>query len=173
MGSGVYFSLAVKKYGRENFRRQILRLCYSDRELGVWEYVFIKKYNSQDKNIGYNIASGDVNENGHNPAFLPEVKEKMIKANRRTTSNEEYRKKQSEIMKEYYKTHKNGFAGKKHSEETREKIRLLMLGRPAYNKGIPISEEQRKKQSEIMKGKYVGSKNPNYRHGKYVNKSTR
>ena len=43
--------------------------------------------------------------------------------------------------------------GRHHTEETKQKIRAAALGRV-------ISEEQRKKHSEAMKGKMVGSKNP-------------
>ena len=33
LGSGELFKRAVKKYGKENFKRKILRLCYSLHEL--------------------------------------------------------------------------------------------------------------------------------------------
>ena len=67
-------------------------------------------------------------------------------------------------MREYYKTHPATFTGKHHTEETKEKIRQKRLGSVAHNKGIPASEEQKRKQSEKMKGRYVGEKNPNYGH---------
>ena len=164
LGSGEIFSLALRKYGKENFKREILRRCETLHELRIWEHVYIKKYHSQDPNIGYNIADGDVNSSEYNPAKLPEVREKMLIKNRQTTRDPEYRRRHSEIMKEYYKTHSATFTGKHHSEETKEKIRQRRLGSVAYNKGVPASEEQKKKQSEKMKGRYVGEKNPNYGH---------
>lgn len=162
IGSGVRFTCAVKKYGRENFKREILRYCNSENELSIWEYVFIKKFKSQDPNIGYNIAEGNVNEGKYNPAKIPEIRNKMIEVNRRTTSDLNYRKRQSEIMKEYYKTHPAAFAGKHHSEEVKRKISEAKMGKPSANKGVPASEEQKRKQSEKMKGRYLGEKNPNY-----------
>ena len=164
LGSGKVFEFALKKYGKENFKREILRRCETLHELRIWEHVYIKKYHSQDPNIGYNIADGDVNSSEYNPAKLPEVREKMLIKNRQTTRDPEYRRRHSEIMKEYYKTHSATFTGKHHSEETKEKIRQRRLGSVAYNKGVPASEEQKKKQSEKMKGRYVGEKNPNYGH---------
>ena len=164
LGSGEIFSLALRKYGKENFKREILRRCETLHELRIWEHVYIKKYHSQDPRIGYNIASGDVNSSEYNPAKLPEVREKLLIKNRQTTRDPEYRRRHSEIMKEYYKTHPATFTGKHHSEETKEKIRQRRLGSVAYNKGVPASEEQKKKQSEKMKGRYVGEKNPNYGH---------
>lgn len=162
LGSGTYFTIALKKYGRENFKRKILKVCFSQKELSHWEQVMISKYRSTDKSIGYNIAEGDVNTSEYNPAKLPEVIEKMTKKNRETTSNAEYRKKQSEIMKEYFKTHDGTFTGKKHSEETKRKISEKAKGRVGYNKGGHVSEEQKRKQSDKMKGRYNGEKNPNY-----------
>jgi len=43
--------------------------------------------------------------------------------------------------------------GKHHTENANLKNRLAHLGKPSQNKGIPASEEQRRKQSEAMKGK--------------------
>ena len=164
LGSGEIFSLALRKYGKENFKREILRRCETLHELRIWEYVYIKKYHSQNREIGYNIADGDVNSSEYNPAKLPEVREKMLIKNRQTTRDPEYRRRHSEIMKEYYKTHPATFTGKHHSEKTKEKIRQKRLGSVAYNRGVPASEEQKRKQSEKMKGRYVGEKNPNYGH---------
>ena len=45
--------------------------------------------------------------------------------------------------------------GKHHSEETKKKISEAMKGKPAHNKGVPMSEEQKKKLSEINKGKHL------------------
>ena len=135
LGSGTVFEQALKKYGRKNFKRKILKLCYTINQLNGWETYYTLKYN---------------------------LRKKMIEINRRTTSDYEYRKRQSEIMKEYYKTHKPTFIGKHHSEETKEKIRQKAIGRKAWNKGKSASEEQKRKQSEKMKGRYVGKNNPNY-----------
>ena len=37
-----------------------------------------------------------------------------------------------------------------------------MYGKPAWNKGIPVPDEQKKRQREAMKGKLSGEKNPMY-----------
>ena len=44
LGSGTVFEFALKKYGRKNFKREILRRCETLHELRIWEHVFIKKY---------------------------------------------------------------------------------------------------------------------------------
>ena len=41
------------------------------------------------------------------------------------------------------------------SDETRKKISEAKKGKPAHNKGVPMSEEQKRKMSEINKGKHL------------------
>ena len=48
---------------------------------------------------------------------------------------------------------KTYWAGKKHSEETKIKISDSRMGKSPANKGIPLTNEQRKKISESKKGK--------------------
>lgn len=59
-------------------------------------------------------------------------------------------------------THAPPMLGKKHSEETKQKMREKALGRV-------ISKEQRKKQSEKMKGRLVGRLNPKSRAVRCLN----
>lgn len=49
---------AIKKYGRENFKREIIEECNDSNELNNKEIYYIKLFNSTDKNIGYNITPG-------------------------------------------------------------------------------------------------------------------
>ena len=164
LGSGTVIEQAIKKYGRENFKRRILKLCYTVNQLNGYETYYTLKYNPMlDPKIGYNQIIGPNRVCGNkNPASYPNVKKKMIEVNRKTTSNPEYRKRQSEIMKEYYKTHKPTFLGRKHSEESIRLMRQKALGRPSPNKGRPASEEQKRKQSISMKGKFSKENNPNF-----------
>ena len=163
LGSGTVIEQAIKKYGRKNFKRRILKLCYSINQLNGYETYYTLKYNPKlDPNIGYNQIIGPVRRSGNkNPASYPNIKNKMIEANRKTTSNPEYRKRQSEIMKEYYKTHEANFKGCKHSEKSIRLMKQKALGRKAWNKGKHVSEEQKRKQSIAMKGKFSNGKHPN------------
>jgi len=54
-----YFHSAVNKYGYENFSREILEFCLPCKHyINEAEKFYIKKYNSTNKNIGYNISHG-------------------------------------------------------------------------------------------------------------------
>lgn len=164
IGSGTIFEQAVAKYGRKNFKRKILKMCFTENQLNGYETYYTLKYNPNlDINVGYNQIFGPVRRSSNrNPMSYPKIREKSTISNRKTTSNLEYRKRQSEIMKEYYRTHEANFKGCKHSEETKEKIRQKCLGRESSLKGKNISNEQKLKQSEKMKGRYIGEKNPNF-----------
>lgn len=151
IGSGELFKRALNKYGKENFKRKILRVCYTQKELNTWEYVYIKKYKSQDKNIGYNIADGDILSSKFNPAKLPEVRKKI-----------------SESRKGRFAGKNNPMYGYKFSEEQRERMSEVQKGdkswmfgkrgKLCHNFGRKLSNETRKKISE----KLSGENNPNY-----------
>lgn len=151
IGSGTLFKRAVKKYGKENFKRKILRLCYSLHELRIWEHVYIVKYKSTDRNIGYNIAKGDVNTSEYNPANTPEVREKIKakikeRGGLRGANNPMYRKKWNESsrvqlsksLKRSYEINGHSRIGKTHTIESRKimsekkKQKYLGKGNPMY-----------------------------------------
>lgn len=165
LGSGTSITAAIKKYGRKNFKRKILKICFSQKELDAWELVMIKRYNSTDENIGYNILPGSSNKFGQcNPACLSNVQEKIKEKKKGKYGGdkcywfgkhlpEEVIKKISEKAKKRLSVpQNNGMWGKKHSEETKKKISESAKGRVGYNKGKHLSEETRKKLSEINKG---------------------
>lgn len=155
LGSGTYFKRALQKYGKENFRRKILRVCFSQHELSVWEHVYIKKYHSQDPKIGYNIADGDVNTSEYNPSKSLEVRKKISQTLRRKFANGEIDRM---IFSRKGKNHP--MYGKHHSEESKKKNSeskkksIAILGHPM--KGKHCSEETKKKIS-IGNKRYANS----------------
>ena len=58
MGSGVAISEAIKKYGIENFSKNILHLCDSEEESFKFELLEIEKVEATKNSLYYNIASG-------------------------------------------------------------------------------------------------------------------
>ncbi len=146
LGSGVRLFSAIKKYGKQNFIRETLKECKTQKELDAFEQVYIKRYNSINEEFGYNILTGTANKFGSgSPALLPDIKVKMsIAMQERLKSGwkpkhyltEEHYKAHSEFMKEYFKTHdqhnkgkkiekeKHAMYGKKHSLETKNKMSL-------------------------------------------------
>lgn len=72
LGSGPIILKAIKKYGKENFKKEILEGCNSKEQTNLKEIYWIKFYNSTNRNVGYNISIGG---NGGN---LGEIVNKKI-----------------------------------------------------------------------------------------------
>lgn len=111
---------AFKKYGIENFEKEILDYCYSQEEMDECEIYWIKFYNSIKE--GYNVREG-----GSCGKFGDSTKKLMSENNwlKNGKCNDEYRKKMSEICK----GEKNGFYGKQHTQETKDYLRKLFKGK--------------------------------------------
>lgn len=54
----VKFHNALRKYGFENFTWEVLKECQSQEELDYYEEYYINKYNSLDRESGYNLKHG-------------------------------------------------------------------------------------------------------------------
>lgn len=111
LGSGLILKYAIEKYGRENFKKEILEKCDSNDLLCEREIYWIKELNATDKNVGYNIALGGAGGDTY-------------------TNNPNYDKIVEKLTGE-----NNGFYGKTHSNETIAKIIKNRIGKPAWNSG--------------------------------------
>lgn len=58
LGSGKLFRAAVKKYGKENFEKEILCYAKSNKDLNELEKYYINYYNADKSDLFYNIALG-------------------------------------------------------------------------------------------------------------------
>lgn len=96
-----YFQKAIIKYGKENFKWEVLKECFTIEELNTSEIFFI----NESKAIlnGYNLTNGGdgASFGDLNVSKRPEVKIKL----------------------------RNNFKGKKHTEETKSKISNSLKGR--------------------------------------------
>ena len=55
-GSGLHLKRAIKKYGRENFIKEILETCKTEKQLYKKERLWIKETKATE--LGYNISEG-------------------------------------------------------------------------------------------------------------------
>lgn len=113
---------AWNKYGEENFSFEILELCFED-ELDDIEIKYIKLYDAV--NSGYNIESGG---NKHKRLSI-DTKQKLSNSAKERLSDPT----------------KNPMYDKHHTDETKIKI-------SASKKGKPLSDETKKKLSEVHMG---------------------
>jgi hypothetical protein len=79
-GSGLIIRKAIKKYGLENFIKEVIDETEDYKELSKKEISWIKKLNSTNKKIGYNISTGgDGGDTLSNHPDLDLIKEKISK----------------------------------------------------------------------------------------------
>jgi hypothetical protein len=55
---------------------------------------------------------------------------------------------------------------KAHTDESKAKLSVAHKGKPANNRGIPHSEETRRKISEALKKRYANPETPQWNKGK-------
>ncbi|QIW89770.1 homing endonuclease [Bacillus phage Izhevsk] len=140
------FYNSIRKYGKENFKWEIIDTGDSKLELDEKETYWINETNSHISNgQGYNMTSGGDGCDGFK-------------------HSQESIKKMSDFRKELYKNKENcPMYGKNHSNEAKEKISTARKEKytgenhPWYGKSH--SEEAKKKMSESSKGVCAGKDN--------------
>jgi len=141
LGSGKILKYALKKYGLENFKKEILEYCKTIDELNEREKYWIYELSSTNKDIGYNVGFG-----GQSGWMLG------LKHSEDTKLNYSINRKGKLIGK------KNGMYGKKHSDESKNKMSNPKFGQDNGMYGKKHSEETKKKMSD----KLIGDSNPFY-----------
>lgn len=160
-----YFYRAIKKYGWDNFKHEILLSNLSKEEADFAEKVMIQTWRLTDRDKGYNIHSGGIKHYKHSK----ETREKMSKAATGRTMSEEakakmsaYRKGKTTWMKGKHHTieskKKMSEAAKRrtYDAETRYKISQRMQGQSHPMYGKKHTEESRMK----MRESHLGKKQP-------------
>jgi len=142
MGSGKLIVNAQKKYGIENFSKEILAICHTQNIIDILEIYFIKYYREFGK-AEYNIANGGLYNTGGHP-ISEETRRKMREHN--STKSPETRKKISEKLK-----------GRVFTEEWRRHISESHSGEKHPNYGKHLSEETKRRIGESQKGKIISA----------------
>jgi group I intron endonuclease len=168
---------AIRKYGAESFKTDILYETENFKALSAMETFFIILHQSHKPENGYNLTlGGDGAAPGElNPMFgkthTDEIKAKLRALRFGTKQTEATKRKIGEASR----GERNGFRGQRHSEKTRAKISGKISGEnhPLFGKkrpaefgetvsraltGITRSEETRKRISDAKKGQGLGRK---------------
>jgi len=131
LGSGYLILKAIKKYGRNNFVKEILEDNISPSLINEREKYWIKIYNSTDLQIGYNLTVG-----GDGVNFVSE--ELRLQASLRNSGSD------------------NPFFGKHHSQETKDYLSYLhteiYIGKNHPRYGTHCSDETKNRISESNSG---------------------
>lgn len=134
---------ALRKYGVDNFKIELLEDNIDKEQIGEKETYYIHLYDTY--NNGYNMTLGGAGTSGyrHKPGFVktyihkiitPERNAKISKALKGRPFDEKHKNKLSQSMKQYHQTHDNNFKGKHHTQKTKDLIgckntkhKILML----------------------------------------------
>ena len=124
-----YFYRAIKKYGWDNIKHEILFAGLTEKEAKIKEIELIRYYKSHDRAYGYNLTEGGDGVHGytHSPESI------------------------SKIPNLYSTGHKPWNTGKCLSEETKRKLSESHKGKPSPMKGVRLSEERRAFNAMIRK----------------------
>lgn len=145
MGSGIILKKAQKKYGIENFSKEIITIAMSRSEANVLEKFYISKERNENSYGCYNVADGG--QGGAWNKDIPcseETKKKISETLKGREHSEEWKRKINE--------NSTKFSGHNHSEESRKKISESEKGhRPYFCR--PRTEEEKRKISEKLKGR--------------------
>jgi group I intron endonuclease len=125
LGSGKLLKYAIKKYGRENFTREVLEECKDLESLSSAEEFWIKKYNAVNDDSYYNLTPGGC---GGNSEYLQEYWAHFTKEERSKLRNWSKRNMFGE---------NNPMYGKKHSRKTKELIGSKSVNRNWNRLGKP------------------------------------
>ena len=142
LGSGKLLCADVELYGRENFKRVILKECYSKEELHDSEEYYLKLVDAKNNPGYYNLTNKSISWPVNKGDKLPDywVAHMSESQRRRPPVSEETREKL-----------RRANLGKCHTEETKKKLSEAFKGRV-------LSEEHRLHISESLKG----DKHPQY-----------
>ena len=151
LGSGVLLSKAIKKYGKENFKVELIEDCNTIEDLNNREKFWITENMGKDC---YNIAEGGTGGNtmGNHPnkkTHYESISKKISETLKGHTVSDEQRKKQS-------KSHTGWFSRLSEDEQTAYKEKLSKKMKDVYKNGHPskgktLTDEHKTKLSEKAK----------------------
>jgi group I intron endonuclease len=147
LGSGICIKNAIKKYGKQNFKKEILEECSSFEHLMEREEYWLNYYdagtnpnfyNMHNRSLGFSARGVDHYNFGKK--LSPEHKEKLTQSRKGKRHSEESIQK----MKLAQLGEKHHFYGKRHNEETRRKIAESL-------RGVKHSEERTSKRIGVKR----------------------
>lgn len=146
------FYNAILKYGWDNFEHKILFTNLSLEQANSKQQQLIQYYHSTEDQYGYNLTSG-----GTNFKHSEQTKRKIGQSNHISQQGKQWSQYQRQIISQKFKGQGNPFYGKHHTEQTKKKISQSMKGKnvgsshPFYGKHH--TQESLQKISQSRKGK--------------------
>lgn len=122
---------AIKKYGEDNFKFEVIATCKTQEDCNEVEIEMIQQFGSLDPSVGYNIDPG-----GKNGRRSPDTIRKVV-----------------EGRLAHYAKYGNPAKGRPLSEQHRKALSISSMGKPGTNKGKKFSDEWKQNISKSQLGK--------------------
>ena len=174
LGGGILITRARKKYGRHNFKKEILEFFNTKKEAFDAQKKWINEYNTIRPN-GYNIspAGGTQCNGGYSNEMRAQIsktvrkkykedpfyRERIIEATTGVKQSEETIERRVSKFRGRPRSEEtknkigNANRGIKHSAQSRKNMSEAHKGQKPWNIGIKISAEQKEKISRTLKNK--------------------
>ena len=127
LGSGIILKQAIEKYGKVNFKKEVIVICSTEEEVNTWEKKIIKENLTDPK--CYNIAPGG--EGGYTMKYFSEEERQKV------------RQKASKSYKQYLVDHPEEVKAR----QDRQRITLLSNienHKSAVKRGLSLKTEEEK-----------------------------
>lgn len=136
LGSGRLLKSAIRKYGRENFKRTILEHCSTPEKVYLKEIYYINKYNAVKSKDYYNLSHGGYGGNSE-------------------TAKEYWSKiEDNKTARKWSRVPSYSMLGKKHSDETKKLIGSKSVDRN-WGRKTPVTGHNNPMAKECyVNGKY-------------------
>lgn len=125
LGSGILIKKAVKKYGKENFTKELLFECATEEEMNQRETDIVDE-DFIERPDTYNVMPGGQGGGKNN---WDSGRKKLTDLLKDPEFLKMFCMRTTEGLIEYHKSHTNTFQGRTHSTESREKMRAAKLGK--------------------------------------------
>jgi|LakMenEpi03Aug12_release.lakeMendotaPanAssembly.Ray.scaffolds.fasta_scaffold208793_1 group I intron endonuclease len=170
--------MAIKKYGLENFKFEVIIICFDEDRL-IYEKEYIKKYNSMAPN-GYNILAGGQEgvlgfkhseetrkiisakskENSSKPEMREKSRQRMIELHKRINSGEVVKK-----TSKWYKALEEGRIGNRGGKMNNEvKCKISNSLKTYYASDNKLVNINKDKWQQMLKNKKGSNLNENHRN---------
>lgn len=150
-GSGVVIKQSIKKYGKENFKREILESSDNVKYIFEREIYWINTYNAIESNEFYNLADGGKGGNTLNNEesikkweICKTSLENVAKFRKGKTYDEIY----GDMSEEEKRKRRVASYGRIKSKEECEKISKSLTGNVPWNKGLTKEDNRVKRNVE-------------------------
>ena len=96
IGSGTLLKKAVIKYGKENFKKEVLQVCNDEEEAFAWEDFYTMQVNAWNNPNYYNLRRGGI---GGSAYMSEETRELISNNSKRMWEDENYKRKMVSILR--------------------------------------------------------------------------